>query len=68
MHGLGSGLLEIALKHGGDAYRVIYVLQLAHAVWVLHAFQKKSKKGIRTPQPEIDLVRERLKRLKEALS
>jgi phage-related protein len=42
--------------------------QLADAIWVIHAFQKKSKQGIRTPQHEIDLVKDRLKRLKEALS
>src|SRR5262245_4342112 len=61
MHGLGSGVMEIALKHRGDAYRAVYALQLGDAVWVVHAFQKKSKTGIKTPQPEIDLIRERLK-------
>ena len=67
MHGLGSGVIEIALRHRGDAYRVIYVLQWVHAVWVIHAFQKKSKTGIKTPKLDVDLIRERLKRLKEAL-
>jgi phage-related protein len=65
--GLGSGVLELALRHRGDAYRVVYVLQLGSAIWIVHAFQKKSKSGIATPKHEIDLVRERLKRLKEAL-
>lgn len=60
-------MLEIALKHRGDAYRVIYAVQLAADLWVIHAFQKKSKTGIKTPQHEIDVIRERLKRLKEAL-
>jgi phage-related protein len=60
-------VLEIALKHRGDAYRVIYAVQLAADLWVIHAFQKKSKTGIKTPQHEIDVIRERLKRLKEAL-
>jgi len=59
--------MELALRHRGDAYRVIYTLQLAREIWVIHAFQKKSKVGIMTPKAEIDLVIERLKRLKEAL-
>jgi phage-related protein len=65
--GLGSGVWELAIKARGDAYRVVYALQLADAIWVVHAFQKKSKSGIATPKHEIDLVRERLKRLKERL-
>lgn len=65
--GLGSGVLELALKHRGDAYRVVYVLQIDVDVWIVHAFQKKSKSGIKTPKQEIDLVNERIKRLKEAL-
>lgn len=70
MHGLGADVIEIALRHRGDAYRVVYVyvLQWSDAVWVVHAFQKKSMRGIETPKAEIDLIRERLKRLKEALS
>lgn len=64
--GFGSGVMELALRHRGDAYRVIYALQIASEIWVLHAFRKKSKTGIKTPKPEIDLVRERLKRFKEA--
>ena len=46
---------------------MIYAVQLAADLWVIHAFQKKSKTGIKTPQHEIDVIRERLKRLKEAL-
>ena len=67
MTGLGSGVWELALRHRGDAFRVVYALQLAEEIWVIHAFQKKSKSGIATPKAEIDLVRERLKRLKERL-
>ncbi len=67
MHGLGSGAFEIALAFRGDAFRVIYALQVAEGIWVIHAFQKKSKQGIRTPKHEIDLIKDRLKRLKEAL-
>ena len=65
--GLGSGVLELALRHRGDAYRVVYALQIGAEIWVIHAFQKKSKSGIATPKAEIDLIRERLKRLKEVL-
>jgi len=65
--GVGSGIYEIALRYRGDAFRVLYVVNLGNAVWVIHAFQKKSKTGIKTPQTDIDLIRERLKRLKEAL-
>jgi phage-related protein len=60
--------MEIALKHRGDAYRVMYAVQLGEEVWVLHAFQKRSTQGIKTPKREIDLVRERLKRVKEMLA
>ena len=67
MLGLGSGVFEIALGLRGEAFRVVYALQLADKVWVIHAFQKKSKQGIKTPKHEIELVRERLRRLKEAL-
>lgn len=52
---------------GGDAYRVIYAIKIGECIWVIHAFQKKSKKGIKTPQGEVDLIRERLKRLREVL-
>ena len=65
LKGLGSGVLELALRHRGDAYRVVYALQIEETIWVIHAFQKKSKAGIETPKSEIDLVRQRLKRLKE---
>ena len=65
--GVGSGVYEIALRYRGDAFRVLYIVNLRDALWVIHAFQKKSKTGIKTPQTDIDLIRERLKRLKEAL-
>ena len=65
--GVGSGVFEIALRHRGDAFRAIYAVQIDIELWVIHAFQKKSKSGIKTPQSDIDLIRERLKRLKEAL-
>jgi phage-related protein len=65
--GLGSGVMELALRHQGDAFRVVYALQIGSDIWVIHAFQKKSKSGIKTPKPDIDLIEERLKRLKERL-
>ncbi len=67
MHGMGSGVIEIALPFRGDAFRVVYALQLSEDIWVVHAFQKKSTQGIKTPKREIDLVKDRLKRLKEML-
>src|SRR3546814_19841357 len=66
MTGLGSGIWELAIKERGDAFRVIYALQLDDDIWVIHAFQKKSKSGIATPKQAIDLVRERIKRLRSA--
>jgi len=65
--GLGSGVMELALRHRGDAFRVVYALQIGADIWVIHAFEKKSKSGIATPRQEIDLVRDRLKRLREML-
>jgi phage-related protein len=67
MRGMGSGVFEIALPFRGDALRVVYGVQLAEDIWVIHAFQKKSKRGIKTPDHEIHLIKERLKRLKEML-
>ena len=63
----GAGVFEIALPFKGDAFRVIYAVHLADELWVVHAFQKKSTQGIKTPQREIDLIKDRLKRLKEML-
>jgi phage-related protein len=67
MRGMGSGVFEIALPFKGDAFRVIYAVQIADEIWVVHAFQKKSTQGIKTPQCEVDLIKDRLKRLKEML-
>jgi phage-related protein len=67
MHGLGSGVFEIALSFRGDAFRAVYAVQLGEEIWVVDAFQKKSTQGIKTPQREIDLIKDRLKRLKEML-
>jgi phage-related protein len=51
------------VRHLGNAYRAVYTVRYVDAVYVLHAFQKKSKKGIATPQAEIDLIEKRLKDL-----
>ena len=67
MHGMGPGVFEIALPFKGDAFRVVCAVQLAADIWVVHAFQKKSTQGIKTPKREIDLIEDRLKRLKEML-
>ena len=67
LHGLGPGILEIALPFQGDAFRVMYAVRLGEDIWVVHAFKKKSTQGIKTPQRDIDLLKERLKRLKEFL-
>ena len=61
----GAGVLEIVEDHDGNTFRVVYTVKFLEAVYVLHAFQKKSKKGVRTPRREMDLVRERLKRARE---
>ncbi len=67
MNGLGSGVFEIALPYRGNAFRVVYAVQLGADIWVVHAFQKKSTQGIKTAKHDIDLVKDRLKRLKEML-
>lgn len=57
--GLGSGVFEIAVSYETDAYRVVVAVQIGKKIYVLHAFQKKSKKGIKTPQSDKDLIRKR---------
>ena len=69
LKGLGPGVFQIAIRYRTDAWRVVYVTELGGRLWVVHAFQKKSKMGIRTPKPEVDLIVARLARLKrEVLS
>lgn len=57
----GAGVLELLEDHEGNTYRAVYALKFSGAVYVLHAFQKKSKRGAKTPKSEFDLVRSRLK-------
>ncbi len=62
MLGFGSAkVLEVVIDEDGDTYRAVYTVKFRHAVYVLHAFQKKSKKGISTPKPDLDLIKDRLK-------
>jgi len=60
--GHGPGVLEVVEDYRGDTFRAIYTIRFAKAVYVLHAFQKKSKSGIKTPRSHVDLIGERLKR------
>jgi phage-related protein len=57
--GVGSGVLEIAVRYASNAYRVVTAVQLGQRIYVLHAFQKKSRKGIKTPKQDIDLIKKR---------
>jgi phage-related protein len=57
----GAGVLEVVGDHRGDAYRAVYTVRYAAAVYVLHCFQKKSTHGIATPKPDMDLIETRLK-------
>ena len=67
MKHLEPGVFEIAIRYRKDAYRAVYCTEIGNEIWVIHAFQKKSKTGIKTPKPDMDVIRSRLKRLKEAL-
>ena len=60
--GMASGILEIVTRFNTGTYRTVYAVQIGKRVYVLHAFKKKSKSGIKTPKSEIDLVKQRLKR------
>ena len=57
----GAGVLEIVEDHDGDTYRAVYTVRFAASVYVLHTFQKKSKRGIETPRHVMDLIRARLR-------
>ncbi len=62
LKGFGSaGVLEVVEDWHGDAYRAVYTVRFANAVYVLHCFQKKSVKGAQTPKPDLDKIRDRLK-------
>jgi phage-related protein len=61
----GSGVLEVVEHYEGNSYRTVYTVRFRGTVYALHAFQKKSRKGITTPKADIDLINARLKRAKE---
>jgi phage-related protein len=65
MKGLGAGVLEVVSDHRGGTFRSVYTVRFADRVFVLHAFQKKSKSGIATPKVDIELIRQRLKQAVE---
>ena len=59
--GQGAGVMEVVEDFSGDTYRAVYTVRFASWVYVLHCFQKKSVTGIKTPQPDLDLIDRRLK-------
>ena len=61
----GASVIEIVEDYDGDTYRAVYTVKFAEAIYVLHAFQKKSRSGIATPKHDLDLIEERLKRARE---
>jgi phage-related protein len=61
----GAGVLEIVADHDGNTYRAVYTVRFSEAVYVLHAFQKKSERGISTPRREVDLIEQRLENARE---
>jgi phage-related protein len=63
--GLGAGVYELIEDHRGNTYRAVYTVRIADRVHVLHAFQKKSKSGIKTPKADVDLIESRLKNVLE---
>lgn len=68
LKGFTEGVFELSIAYRTDAWRLVYCLKIGEDIWVVHAFQKKSKKGIKTPKHVIELIRERIKRLKEQLN
>lgn len=65
LKGLGRGVQEIISKYQTNTYRAVYTVQFEDVVDVLHAFQKKAKKGVTTPKPDIEMIRQRLKEAKK---
>ena len=63
--GVGSGVFEIRTDYRTDTYRAVYAVKIGQRIYLLHAFQKKSTRGIKTPKKEIDLIKRRLKMAQE---
>jgi len=68
MLGFTGGVYEIRSRFNKEAYRAVYVLKLDEKVYVLHAFQKKSKRGIRTPKEEVALIKYRLTQVRQLIA
>jgi phage-related protein len=68
LRGIEGGVFEISADDRSGTYRAVYALKIGTDIWVLHAFQKKSTRGIKTQQRDIDLIRERIRRLRERIS
>lgn len=62
---MGSGVWQITARYDTNTYRAVYTVKLGQNIYVLHAFQKKSTRGISTPKREIDLIKQRLKMVRE---
>ena len=65
LRGVGSGVFEIATRYDTNTYRAVYTVKIGENIYVLHAFQKKSTRGISTPKREIDLIKQRLRMARE---
>jgi phage-related protein len=61
LKGLGSGVVELIEDFDGNTYRAVYTVRFREVVYVLHAFKKKSKQGIKTPRSDIELIKQRLR-------
>lgn len=61
LKGFGSGVVELIEDHDGDTYRAVYTVRFETAIYVLHSFKKKSKRGVKTPQGDVELIRRRLR-------
>jgi phage-related protein len=64
LKGLGGGVMEVAASDTSGTYRAVYTVSIGDSIYVIHAFQKKSKAGIATPKSEMELVRQRLQQLR----
>lgn len=63
--GIGGGVMEVVSDFDKNTYRTVYAVKIGDVIYILHCFQKKSKKGIATPKQEIDLIKQRLKDAKQ---
>jgi phage-related protein len=68
LHGLGAGVMEIAADDPSGTYRAVYTVSVGDSIYVIHAFQKKSRSGIATPKPVIQLIQQRLKQLRSEVN